>query len=201
MSRSSTISISFQTWYGSTQIGFVPEGCDQPSNVLLMSLILFFGTFVLIILLRKFKTSSYLTSKIRSGVADFAVIVAVLTWTLVDKAVGVETPKLVVPSTIQPSLAGRGWVVDAFGSNPWWTPFAAFIPALLATILVFMDQQITVVIVNRKEHLLKVIWMLNFDIVATLTLPDLAERLWISLGPLHRGHHGHSLWHNGFSLL
>ena len=30
------------------------------------------------------------------------------------------------------------------------------IPALLLTILLFMDQQITSVIVNRKEHKLKV---------------------------------------------
>lgn len=33
---------------------------------------------------------------------------------------------------------------------------AAFVPALLCTILVFMDQQITAVIINRKEHKLKV---------------------------------------------
>lgn len=33
---------------------------------------------------------------------------------------------------------------------------AAAIPALLVTILIFMDQQITAVIVNRKEHKLKV---------------------------------------------
>jgi hypothetical protein len=34
--------------------------------------------------------------------------------------------------------------------------FAALLPALLATILIFMDQQITAVIVNRKENKLKV---------------------------------------------
>jgi hypothetical protein len=33
---------------------------------------------------------------------------------------------------------------------------AAIIPALLCTILIFMDQQITAVIINRKEHKLKV---------------------------------------------
>ena len=33
---------------------------------------------------------------------------------------------------------------------------AAVIPALLATILMFMDQQITAVIVNRKDHKMKV---------------------------------------------
>lgn len=43
-----------------------------------------------------------------------------------------------------------------FGGNPWWVYLAAALPALLVTILIFMDQQITAVIVNRKEHKLKV---------------------------------------------
>ena len=43
-----------------------------------------------------------------------------------------------------------------FGGNPWWVYLASALPALLVTILVFMDQQITAVIVNRKEHKLKV---------------------------------------------
>ena len=38
----------------------------------------------------------------------------------------------------------------------WWLALLAFVPALLATILIFLDQQITAVIVNRKEHKLKV---------------------------------------------
>jgi len=38
----------------------------------------------------------------------------------------------------------------------WWLVIVAFVPALLATILVFLDQQITAVIVNRSEHKLKV---------------------------------------------
>lgn len=38
----------------------------------------------------------------------------------------------------------------------WWLIPLSIIPALLATILVFLDQQITSVIVNRREHKLKV---------------------------------------------
>jgi HCO3- transporter family len=30
------------------------------------------------------------------------------------------------------------------GHNPWWTPLAAIIPALLGTILIFMDQQVSI---------------------------------------------------------
>lgn len=49
----------------------------------------------------------------------------------------------------------RGWLVNPF-VNPWWTIPATIFPAMLATILIFMDQQITTVIINRKEHKLKV---------------------------------------------
>lgn len=49
----------------------------------------------------------------------------------------------------------RGWFIDPLGGNPWWTLLVAAVPALLCTILIFMDQQITAVIINRKEHKLK----------------------------------------------
>ncbi|XP_048378969.1 electrogenic sodium bicarbonate cotransporter 4 isoform X8 [Stegostoma tigrinum] len=55
----------------------------------------------------------------------------------------------------KPTRSDRGWFVLPFGKNPWWIYLASALPALLVTILIFMDQQITGVIVNRKEHKLK----------------------------------------------
>ncbi|XP_058864629.1 electrogenic sodium bicarbonate cotransporter 4-like isoform X5 [Acipenser ruthenus] len=55
----------------------------------------------------------------------------------------------------KPTRADRGWFVLPFGKNPWWVYVASAVPALLVTILIFMDQQISAVIVNRKEHKLK----------------------------------------------
>lgn len=59
---------------------------------------------------------------------------------------------------VQPTNDERGgWIVNPFGhGNPWYAIPAGLPPSLLATILIFMDQQITAVIVNRKEHKLKV---------------------------------------------
>jgi len=57
---------------------------------------------------------------------------------------------------IQPTSDDRGWLIPFFGVNPWWVPIVAPFPALLAVILIFMDQQITAVIINRKENKLKV---------------------------------------------
>lgn len=56
----------------------------------------------------------------------------------------------------QPTNQNREWLISPIGYNPWWTAVAALIPALLCTILIFMDQQITAVIVNRKENKLQV---------------------------------------------
>lgn len=59
-------------------------------------------------------------------------------------------------SPLQPTLPDRVWIVHPFvPENPVWMPIAAVLPAILGTILIFMDQQITAVIVNRKENKLK----------------------------------------------
>jgi hypothetical protein len=68
-----------------------------------------------------------------------------------------NTPKLQVPTEFKPTRPhDRGWLIPFFGKNPLWTIPLAIIPALIATILIFMDQQITSVIINRKEFKLKV---------------------------------------------
>ncbi len=75
---------------------------------------------------------------------------------LFDYLIGLDTPKLTVPMKFATTKPGRGWVINPFGKNPPIMWFAALLPALLATILIFMDQQITAVIINRKENKLKV---------------------------------------------
>ncbi|KAG9355140.1 hypothetical protein JZ751_001853 [Albula glossodonta] len=104
--------------YGGELVG---NACKYVPDITLMSFILFFGTYTCSIKL----------------ISDFAIILAILIFCGVDALVGVDTPKLLVPS------------------NPWWVYLASALPALLVTILLFMDQQITAVIVNRKEHKLK----------------------------------------------
>jgi len=83
---------------------------------------------------------------------------------------GLRTPKLQVPAEFQPTLPNRGWLINPFGGNPIWTVFVAPLPALLATILIFMDQQITAVIINRKEHKLKVIELYLYLIISILNI-------------------------------
>ncbi|XP_030652662.1 sodium-driven chloride bicarbonate exchanger isoform X14 [Nomascus leucogenys] len=136
-------------------------GHDHPyvPDVLFWSVILFFSTVTLSATLKQFKTSRYFPTKVRSIVSDFAVFLTILCMVLIDYAIGIPSPKLQVPSVFKPTRDDRGWFVTPLGPNPWWTVIAAIIPALLCTILIFMDQQITAVIINRKEHKLKFIPM------------------------------------------
>uniref|UniRef100_A0A673BTC1 Anion exchange protein n=1 Tax=Sphaeramia orbicularis TaxID=375764 RepID=A0A673BTC1_9TELE len=133
----------------------VGKSCDFVPDITLMSFILFFGTYTCSMCLKKFKTSPFFPTTVRKLISDFAIILAILIFCGVDMLVGVDTPKLIVPSEFKPTSPKRGWFVPPFGGNPWWVYLASALPALLVTILIFMDQQITAVIVNRKEHKLK----------------------------------------------
>ncbi|XP_067385942.1 electroneutral sodium bicarbonate exchanger 1 isoform X1 [Emydura macquarii macquarii] len=124
-------------------------------DVLFWSCILFFTTFIMSGALKMFKTSHYFPTRVRAMISDFAVFFTIVTMVAIDFLIGVPSPKLQVPSVFKPTRDDRGWVISPIGPNPWWTVLAAIIPALLCTILIFMDQQITAVIINRKEHKLK----------------------------------------------
>ncbi|XP_073771321.1 electrogenic sodium bicarbonate cotransporter 4 isoform X4 [Danio rerio] len=93
--------------------------------------------------------------KLRKLISDFAIFTSIMTFVGLDMFMGLKTPKLIVPTEFKPTRPDRGWIVMPMGRNPWWMCLASFVPALLVTILIFMDQQITAVIVNRKENKLK----------------------------------------------
>ncbi|KAI6183292.1 Anion exchange protein [Aphelenchoides bicaudatus] len=131
------------------------DGCFVLYDKLLMSLVLMVGTFFLAITLKKMRNGSFFPSSIRQILSDFAVMIAIASMTILDVLIGINTPKLNVPSTFRPTFHGRGWFVPPFDGNPLWTALLAVVPSLLACILIFMDQQITTVIVNRKENKLK----------------------------------------------
>ncbi|XP_062814099.1 sodium bicarbonate cotransporter 3 isoform X6 [Anolis carolinensis] len=138
---------------------FVGSACGHHGpyypDVLFWSVILFFTTFFLSSFLKQFKTKRYFPTKVRSTISDFAVFLTIVIMVIIDYLVGVPSPKLHVPEKFEPTRKDRGWLIDPLGSNPWWTLLIAAVPALLCTILIFMDQQITAVIINRKEHKLK----------------------------------------------
>ena len=134
-----------------------------------LSLILGLGTTSVAFMLRGIKFSPYLCNQpVRTSVTDFSVTAAILFFTVLDKVVfpQVQTEVLNVPDTFAPSFncctaacdtffpddcpeqedafGRRPWLVDLFDLNgKTWAIFVAAFPALLAFVLVFLDDGIT----------------------------------------------------------
>nr|AAI13786.1 Slc4a9 protein [Mus musculus] len=129
--------------------------CHTVPDIAFFSLLLFFTSFLCAIALKHIKNSRFFPSVVRKVLGDFSSVLAILLGCGLDAFLGLATPKLLVPTEFKPTLSGRGWLVSPFGANPWWLSVAAALPALLLSILIFMDQQITAVILNRAEYRLQ----------------------------------------------
>ncbi|KAM4606059.1 anion exchange protein 2b [Polymixia lowei] len=128
-------------------------------NTALLSLVLMAGTFFIAFYLRKFKNSAFFPGRFRRIIGDFGVPIAILIMVLVDYSINdTYTQKLSVPSGFSvTSPDKRGWVISPLGSDglfPVWMMFACVLPALLVFILIFMETQITTLIVSKKERML-----------------------------------------------
>ncbi|XP_051019333.1 anion exchange protein 4 isoform X3 [Acomys russatus] len=139
------------------QQGGSPRGpsCHTVPDIAFFSFLLFFTSFLCAIALKHVKNSRLFPSVVRKVFSDFSSVLAILLGCGLDAFLGLATPKLLVPTEFKPTLPGRAWLVYPFGANPWWLSVAAALPALLLSILIFMDQQITAVILNRAEYRLQ----------------------------------------------
>uniref|UniRef100_A0A3B4AIF3 Anion exchange protein 3 n=1 Tax=Periophthalmus magnuspinnatus TaxID=409849 RepID=A0A3B4AIF3_9GOBI len=100
---------------------------NQP-NTALLSLVLMMGTFFVAFFLRKFRNSRFLGGKV------------------------LETT---VRQKLKNNFSRSGWFISPFGDKqpfPTWMMGASVVPALLVFILIFMETQITSLIVSKKER-------------------------------------------------
>ncbi|XP_014874512.1 anion exchange protein 2 isoform X1 [Poecilia latipinna] len=128
-------------------------------NTALLSLVLMAGTFFIAFYLRKFKNSAFFPGRCRRIIGDFGVPIAILIMVLMDYSIeDTYTQKLSVPSGFSVTSPNkRGWIINPLGSDgrfPVWMMFACCLPALLVFILIFMETQITTLIVSKKERML-----------------------------------------------
>jgi len=123
----------------------------------LLSLNLALGTFIIAISLKRFRTSPYLRGQLREFLSDFGPAIAILLMTglglLFANSPEVALETLAVPDKVATS-SGRPWLVD-LSVSPMWVKLAASIPAFLVSILLYLDQNITVRLVNNPEYKLK----------------------------------------------
>uniref|UniRef100_A0A8C1P9A2 Anion exchange protein n=1 Tax=Cyprinus carpio TaxID=7962 RepID=A0A8C1P9A2_CYPCA len=144
-------------------------------NTALLSLVLMSGTFFIAFYLRKFKNSAFFPGSLRRVIGDFGVPIAILIMVLVDYSIqDTYSQKLSVPrgfSVTSPDK--RGWIVNPLGSDgqfPIWMMFASILPALLVFILIFMETQITTLIVSKKERMLVKGSGFHLDLLLIVTL-------------------------------
>lgn len=143
---------------------FIVEACtdiamgfddpNTPYDAALLGLVLALGTFILARTLQWFRNSAYLRWWMRDFLADFGPAIAIVVMTVVAILMH-EVPRnhAQVPEVFG-TTTGRPWLVDMF-SVPTWIWFAAIMPAILAVVLLFLDQNITTRLVNAKHHKLK----------------------------------------------
>ncbi|XP_056149928.1 anion exchange protein 2a [Lampris incognitus] len=145
-------------WNSSMAVSSSGHPGGEP-NTALLSLVLMSGTFFIAFYLRKFKNSAFFPGKLRRIIGDFGVPLAILIMVLVDYSIkDTYTQKLSVPSGFSVSSPEkRGWLISPLGSDgqfPVWMMGASVLPALLIFILIFMESQITALIVSKKERML-----------------------------------------------
>ncbi|XP_075033381.1 band 3 anion transport protein isoform X2 [Mixophyes fleayi] len=137
------------------------HNADYPQpNTALLSLVLMCGAFFIAYFLRQFKNSSFFPGKLRRIIGDFGVPIAILLMVTADFFIkDTFTKKLALPKGLSVSRpADRGWFISPMGLNvevnpfPIWMMFASVVPALLVFILIFMESQITTLIVSKPER-------------------------------------------------
>lgn len=128
-------------------------------DVAFLTLLLALGTFYIAMNLSHFRRSRYLLPWMREFLADFGPAIALVAMTLVALWVRVvDTPNgkalqleaLAVPTSFQPTTP-RPWLVD-LGAVESWVWLAAIGPALLASLLMYVNQNITARLVNNPDH-------------------------------------------------
>lgn len=171
---------------------FGPEGFGLSSG--LLSLVLALGTYQLCRSFKNFTSTPYLRRNLRNIVSDFGPSIAIVAMTIFALSfdVQLETPK--VPAAIEPT-SGRTWLVDIF-AVPGWVIFASIGPAILATILLFLDQNITTRLVNSPDYKLKKGggYHLDLAVVGIIVLVGSLFALpWIVAATVHSLNHVKSL--------
>lgn len=171
------------------------------ANTALFTAILMLGTFFVAYSLRKLRHSHFFGPKARRIVSDFGVFIAIVAMVTVDWLTeGVYTQKLSVPDGLSVTSPNRhSWLINPMGVDQPMTAgaiFAALVPAILVSILIFMEIEFTGVILDKKDHKLKKGVGYNLDLFVLGLLVGLCSVLglpWMCATPVHTLSHFHAL--------
>ncbi|XP_005812788.1 band 3 anion exchange protein-like [Xiphophorus maculatus] len=170
-------------------------------NTALLSMCLMFGCFFIAFFLRQFKNGTFLPGKVRRLLGDFGVPIAIFLMVVVDYNIeDTYTQKLVVPKGLTVSNpAKRGWLINPFGEHksfPVWLMFASCVPALLVFILIFLESQITTLIISKPERKMAKGSGFHFDLLVLVGMGGLSAIFgvpWLSAATVRSVTHANAL--------
>ncbi|XP_056607836.1 solute carrier family 4 member 1a (Diego blood group) [Triplophysa dalaica] len=170
-------------------------------NTALLSMCLMFGCFFIAYYLRGFKTGVFLPGPIRRMIGDFGVPIAIFFMIAVDISISdAYTQKLVVPKGLTVSNPGaRGWIINPLGEKqpfPIWMMFACVVPGLLVFILIFLESQITTLIVSKPERKMMKGSGFHWDLLLLVFLGGIASIFgapWLSAATVRSVTHANAL--------
>ena len=162
-SMQSNLSHSNTSAHHDTECQFVDvDPCHSKilvSNTALFSILLIFGTFWLLLTLRRFRHSKFLRKFIRHIFSDFGILISLAIFTilsfLIRGKIYIETVGF--PENFEPTTK-RSWFISPFGEHLDFKPWAGFlacIPAAILCILIVMETQLTSLLIAKKHHRLK----------------------------------------------
>jgi len=130
-----------------------------------LTVILALGSFSLAMYFRSFKGTRYLVPMLRKIISNFGVTISVLVWTGISLIFtqpddGVDITLLKMPDRFEPTMKlsdgkVRPWIVNPMGVEtdfPVWGIFFSIGPAIGLCILGFLDQNLTSLLINRKQN-------------------------------------------------
>jgi HCO3- transporter family len=140
-----------------------PENLTMPFVSLAMALTTFWSTMKV----ATFDSSKFLNQKLRTVIKDFGPVTIFMLMTILNQQQWLKkfnVPTLTVASTFQ-LAGGRNFLVD-LNAVPITAKVLCAFPAVLLTALFFMDQNISVRVVNNPDNKLKKGSAYNLDMVA-----------------------------------
>ena len=125
-----------------------------------------FGTYTLATLCKNQRPKRWLTPTLRNILANYGVTISIILFTGLASGLFADMglPTLEIPTSLEPTYNDtvlgrkRDWIVNPMGTHrpmPLWGIFFTMLPALGLTILGYLDQNLTSLLINRKDHNLR----------------------------------------------
>lgn len=162
-----------------------------------LALLLGIGTFLISYMFRRFRHSHIFTHLVRRIVSDFGVLIAIVSMVLYySLSDDVSVSQLKVPDRLEMTKSERkSWFVNPMGTDNSMgvlSIMAAFIPAVLVSILIFMEVELTGVILDKKEFKMKKGTGYNLDLLVVGMVVGLGSLFgfpWMCASPIHSVSH------------